>query len=156
MAERFKEPVKWRRIEIAVDSGACESVVDPDELPDHSVKETKASKSDDEFVSATADPIPSMGEMNIVMKTREATMRAMTFTAAPVAKPLGSVKRICQAGHIVVFDEDGSYIYNNHTGEVNVLREEMGNYIMDVWVAPPDLNEQAASEQARSFPWQSP
>ena len=26
---------KWRRLEVAVDSGACDSVINPDELPDH-------------------------------------------------------------------------------------------------------------------------
>ena len=56
----------------------------------------------------------------------------MTFQAAPVAKPLGSVKRICQAGHCVVFDEDGSYILNKIAGELNWLREDNGNYMLDV------------------------
>ena len=64
-------------------------------------------------------------------------MRAMTFQAAPVAKPLGSVKRICQAGHYVIFDEDGSYIVNKATGESNWLMEQNGNYMLDVWVPPP-------------------
>ena len=56
----------------------------------------------------------------------------MRFQAAPVERALGSVKRICQAGHRVVFDEDeGSYILNKKTGEVNWLREDNGNYVMD-------------------------
>ena len=58
----------------------------------------------------------------------------MTFQAAPVAKPLGSVKKICQAGHMVVFDDEGSYVYNKHTQEINWLREESGNYMLDVWL----------------------
>ena len=48
----------------------------------------------------------------------EETFRGMTFQAAPVSKPLGSVKRICAAGHRVVFHEDGSYIENKTTGEI--------------------------------------
>ena len=46
---------------------------------------------------------------------KEGSLRAMTFQAVPIAKPLGSVKKICQAGHIVVFDDEGSYIYNKDT-----------------------------------------
>ena len=65
----------------------------------------------------------------------------MTFQAAPVSKPLGSVKRICAAGHRVVFEEDGSYIENKTTGEVNMLREDNGNYMLDMWVVPPWLTE---------------
>ena len=37
---------------------------------------------------------------------------------------------------MVVFDEEASYILNKRTGEVNLLREEDGNYMLDVWVKP--------------------
>ena len=75
------------------------------------------------------------------MATAEGSLRAMTFQAAPVAKPLGSVDRICKAGHTVVFDADGSYIVNKTTGEVNWLREDIGNFTMDVWIPPPSQVE---------------
>ena len=68
--------------------------------------------------------------------TSEGTMRGMKFQAAPVARPLGSVKRMCEAGHQVVFDADGSYVRNKRTGEINWMREENGNFIMDLWVMP--------------------
>ena len=83
------------------------------------------------------EPIPNLGEQRLLLATEEGSMRAMTFQAAPVAKPLGSVKRICQAGHYVIFDEDGSYIMNKATGELNWLREQNGNYMLDGWVPPP-------------------
>ena len=66
---------------------------------------------------------------------REGTQRSMRITAAPVTKPLASVHQIVKAGHMVVFgDESGSYIANKGTGEVNMLREEDGNYMLDVMV----------------------
>ena len=71
----------------------------------------------------------------------EEPFRGMTFQAAPVSKPLGSVKRICVAGHRVVFDEDGSYIENKTIGEVNMLREDNGNYMLDMWIVPPQTTE---------------
>lgn len=37
----------------------------------------------------------------------------------------------CQNG-----DEDGSFIFNKMTGEINQLREESGNYMFDVWIPP--------------------
>ena len=58
-----------------------------------------------------------------------------------MAKPLGSVKRICSTGHIVIFDDDGSYIINKSTGESNALREDDGNYMLDVWVPPEGSGE---------------
>ena len=53
-----------------------------------------------------------------------------------MARPLGSVKRMCAAGHRIVFDDEGSYVENKYTGELNWLREENGNYILDVAVVP--------------------
>ena len=38
----------------------------------------------------------------------------------------------------MVFDEDGSYVENKTTGEINWLREEAGNYMLDLWVIPPE------------------
>ena len=51
-----------------------------------------------------------------------------------VSRPLASVKRICEAGHTVVFDEEGSYMYNKIAHEVNLFREDGGNYMLDVWL----------------------
>jgi hypothetical protein len=65
----------------------------------------------------------------------------MVFQAAGVAKPLGSVKKMLQAGHRVVFDSDMSFILNKCTGEVNMLREDDGNFMLDVWVPPPEVAE---------------
>ena len=78
---------KWRRIEVAIDSGPCENVLNPDDLPDHVVRETAASASGEQFASATGDPIPNLGEMGVMLVTREQTMRPTAFTAAPVASP---------------------------------------------------------------------
>ena len=139
------ESKKWKRISIAVDSGACDSVIGPEDLPAYSsfIKETKDSKNGHDFISASGDTIPNHGELSIPMFTRESTTRTMTFQAAGVAKPLGSVKKMIMAHHRVVFDEEGSYIENKVTGEVNALREEEGNFMLDVWVPPPNVAREA-------------
>ena len=79
-------------------------------------------------------PEPRRTETAALDTRRE--LEAMTFQAAPVDRALGSVKRMCSSGHMVVFDDDGSYVLNKMTGEVNWMREESGNYIMDLWVMP--------------------
>ena len=40
---------------------------------------------------------------------REGTVRGMVMKASLVTKPLGSVKKISQAGHTVVFDDEGVF-----------------------------------------------
>ena len=135
----------WRRVSIAVDSGACDSVLNPDDVPEHEVRESPESRRGENFYSATAEPIPNLGDIHLPMYTREGSMRGMTFRAAEVAKPLGAVKKICAAGHFVGFDETGSFILNKSSGEINWLREDDGNYMLDVWVPPPN----APSENAQ-------
>ena len=59
-----------------------------------------------------------------------------------MSRALGSVKRINESGHVVAFDGANSFIQNKITGEINWLREENGNYLMDLWIMPiTDLNE---------------
>ena len=45
-----------------------------------------------------------------------------------------SVRKMCKAGHRVVFDDEGSYIENKSTGERLKIEEEDGDYVLDVWV----------------------
>ena len=72
------------------------------------------------------------------MMTNEGEIRGMKYQVAPVAKPLVAVKRICQTGHRVVYDGDGSYIEHKATGKRIWLREEDGNYMLDTWVLPKE------------------
>ena len=68
---------------------------------------------------------------------------------SPVTKPLGSVKKIRQAGHTVVFDDEGSFIMNKNTGEVNWLMEEDGNCMLDAWIPPPQQGSSKTSFHRR-------
>ena len=62
----------------------------------------------------------------------------MCMQMAEVSRPLAAVKRICEAGHIVVFDDEDSYMCNQTTHEINFFREESCNFLFDVWVVPND------------------
>ena len=55
----------------------------------------------------------------------------MTFQIANVTKPLCSVSKICEKGHVVVFDESGSYIKHKKTGAIIPLMKKRGVYVMD-------------------------
>ena len=68
----------------------------------------------------------------------------MTFQVAEVTNILGSVSRIVNAGHRVIFDtpEIGSYLENKATGKRIALRQHNGVYLLDVWVEPnPNKNK---------------
>ena len=140
-AVKGDDKTEWKVLSTAVDSGACDNVMKLDELPAYEdrIIETVASMNQMDFVSATGDPIENFGEVRIPMVTREGTGRGMVFQAAAVAKPLASVQKMNEAGHIVVFDGAESFVYNKVSGEVNMLRQEDGNFMLDVWVPPPEV-----------------
>ena len=137
---------------IAIHAGAAETVVPHTFITKYTIMPTEKSESGACYASATGEPIPNLGEHRLPMATAEGSLRAMTFQAAPVAKPLGSVTRICQAGHYVIFDEDGSYIVNKATGELNWLREQSGNYMLDVWI-PPSSQTDANTWRSHDYPF---
>ena len=114
----------WQKLSIAIDSGAAATVIPHTMVTEYPIVATAMSEAGVCYVSATGEPIPNLGEQRLPLATIEGSLRAMTFQAAPVAKPLGSMKKMCQAGHVVVFDDEGSYIYNKNTQEINWLREE--------------------------------
>ena len=140
----------WRKISLAIDSGAAETVIPHTLVTDYPIFETDKSRSGACYASATGEPIPNLGEQKLPLATEEGSMCAMTFQAAPVAKPLGSVKRICQVVHYVIFDEERSYIVNKTTGELNWLREQSGNYMLDVWI-PPSSQTDASTWRSHDY-----
>ena len=131
----------WQLLSMAIESGAAETIIPYRLVSQHPLRETDASRGGLCYSSATGQPIPNLGEQRLPLLTMEETFRGMTFQAAPVSKLLGSVERICAAAHRVVFDEDGSYIENKSTGEVNMLREGNDNYMLDMWIVPPQTTE---------------
>ena len=116
---------------ITIDSGACDSVTSSEPVPDNAARGSVEFGRGEHFQSVSGEPIPNLGDLRLPLYMREDTVRGMVMKAAPVKKPLGSVKKICQAaGHMVVFDDKGSLIMIKSTGEVNCLREEDGNYML--------------------------
>ena len=139
----------WQRVSMAVDSGAAETVIPHTLVTGHPIRETDASRKGVNYASATGQPIPNLGEQRLPLCTVEGTLRSMTFQAAPVARPLGSVKRMMQSGHRVVFDPEGCYIENKASGELNWLREENGNFMMDMWIMPLEYMNELANDGFR-------
>ena len=140
---------------LAVESGAWESVIHPDDAPGHEVTDTPESRRGEHFASATGEPIPNLGVMQLPMVLREMSLRSMRLCAAPVTRPFASVKKICKAGHMVIFEDEGSYIYNKASGGINMLREDDGNYMLDVWAPPKNMKPSEAMKSVHRQPWHS-
>ena len=134
-----KKTAGWTKVGVTVDSGAADSVADPESFPGYAVIDHPKPQF---FQSATGEPIVNLGEQTVAMVTEEGSLRGMTFQATKkVKKPLASVKRMVEARHAVIFAPDdvgGCFILNLESGETNQLREADGNYMLDVWVPPAE------------------
>ena len=83
---------------MAVDSGACENVIDAEEMvPGFEIKQTKASMSGVKYVSATGEEILNLGEVVLQVITAEGTKRRMNQTRLhqPLEENLQRPEGIC-------------------------------------------------------------
>ena len=60
--------------------------------------------------------------------------RKVTAQVCKVHQPLLSVKKMCKAGHRIVFDDEGSYVENKVTGARIVIGGDENWYGVDFWV----------------------
>ena len=67
----------WKRVSMAVDSGACENVIDAEEI-----KQTKTSMSRVKYASATGEEIWNLDEVVLPVITAEGTKRRMRLHAS--------------------------------------------------------------------------
>ncbi len=133
-----------------IDSGASVPVMPPDMGRAYSLEDSEGSKKGTEYECANGHVIPNLGQKRMPVVTSEGTLRGYTTQCADVSKPLQSVRHLVRSGHVVVFDEEGSFICNKNTGEYNRINDDGINYNMEVWVVPPEtlnvIREQAAEE----------
>ena len=137
------EPIQWLHVPITIDSGAAESVIPLNAIMGYAVK---APEKDEWFQCANGNRIKNEGEQRIPIVTNSGTHQSMTFQACEVTKPLGSVQRMIEQGHAIVFappERGGSFILNLHTWAVEPLREDDGNFVLDTWVPPPSVAAKA-------------
>ena len=125
---------EWEEIEMAVDSGASESVVSEDMLNGVETLEGKAKKMGVQYEVADGTLIPNLGEKKYVAVSDAGVARHMKSQVCEVNKALLSVHRCVQAGNKVVFAASGSYIEDETSGETMPLTEKGGMYMLRLWV----------------------
>ena len=126
---------QWEEIEVAVDSGATESVTN--ENTPSNIMTKDGSKKGIEYEVADGHRIPNEGEKRFHAVTEEGVVKLMTLQVADVNQTLLSVSRTNEAGNKVVFDGDASYIENKLTGQKTWLRKKNGMFTIKLWVQRP-------------------
>ncbi len=150
---------EWERITMIIDSGASVPVMPPDAGKAYALEESEGYRRGAEYECANGHAIPNLGEKRLPVMTAEGTLRGYVTQCADVSKPLQSVRHLVRNGHAVVFDDEGSYIVNKMTGEMNVINDDGINYSMDVWIVPPSQLQavrqqiEAAEASQAGFQW---
>ena len=129
----------WKKVQFCLDSGAGEIVMAEDDLPEIETKESWGSRHGQSYEVANGNEIENEGEKRFVahmltVDGADSGGKGITAQVCAVHRPLMSVKRICRNNQRVVFDDEGSYIENKFTGGRLQVREEDGEYVLDVWI----------------------
>ena len=125
---------EWDSIELAMDSGASETVIGEDMLTAVETKEGPASRRGVQYEVANGVRIPNLGEKSFRGYTDEGLRRSMKAQVCDVNKALLSVHKLVKAGNKVVFEDEGSYVEDKTTGERMWLQEKGGMYMLKMWV----------------------
>ena len=139
----------WRRVDVTLDSGAANSVMDGDAYPNIPREESEGSRRGLIYQGPGSERIANRGKKSFRVKPH--SMRSptsnMTFQDAKVRKPLAAVSDVTAKDNIVLFDKMGSFIAPASCPEVVEIRklinkiknrieleEKRGVYIMPVWI----------------------
>ena len=129
----------WEEVELAVDSGASETVISEDMVMSVDLCDSPASKRGVEYEVANGVRIPNLGEKRFVGTSEEGISRRLTAQVCEVNKGLLSVSKVTKAGSRVIFDSDGSYIEDKTSGERMYLAERNGMFMLKLWTKRPDF-----------------
>ena len=131
----------WVKVRGVMDSGASEGVAPPSMCPHYTITPSAGSIAGQNYVSASDDLIPNLGEQVLEAETLDGRACQLKYQMAEMTRPLNSVSEICDAGgqhgQHVVFGRYAGAIINLHTGMRTPFDREEGIYILETWVKPP-------------------
>ena len=140
-----KTTKKTRVVEATMDSGASQSVAPPEAVPEAEVKESDGSRRGQNYVSASGDRVPNMGEQVVKFVTPEGRRSKLKWQNAPITKPLLSISHICDNGHEVMFTKTGGTIRNLKSGRTTTFRRKNNVYVLDMAIETDDVTKVSAS-----------
>ena len=129
----MEEAPEWEVLEMAVDSGASESVASDEMITSVETVEGDAMRKGVRYEVADGTLIPNLGEKKFVAVSDGGVMRHMKAQVCDVNKALLSVHRVVQAGNRVVFSASGSFVQDEQTGERMPPKEKGGMYMLKLW-----------------------
>ena len=120
----------WVSVGATMETGSAGHVMPAEMFPRVKLDRTSTIK---KFLAANGETIKDLGEKTIPFKSVEG-YRSVKFRSANVVKPLISMRKVLQAGNVVVRDEKNPHIRGNRDGTVIKLDVNNEVYTMDIWL----------------------
>ena len=132
-------------IEVALDSGCCDHVMDVEtEAPGYEISDSASSRRGGCFIVGNGERITNDGEAMLNLETgggpgqtSQVQRFQSTFQAARVTRPLMSVSRVCSNGFRCVFDAQKAQILDKDGQEVCVFERKGGLYVSRMRLKSP-------------------
>ena len=130
-----------REIEIILDSGACDNVLDAEDAPGYLISESPGSRQGRNFVVGNGERAPNEGQVSLRMDSPLADggrVPVVTdFQVAQISMPLMSVSRVCAQGHTCTFTKDGATVKNARDQVVAQFKQSGGLYVQTMTLKSP-------------------
>ena len=131
-----REEKGWVRARSIMDSGRGASVAPPGMCPAYPIEESEGSRRGQEFMSASENTMPNLGERKLECVFDLGRPIALKYQIADVSRALNAVTEICDAGRHVIFGRKGGVIVNLESGRSTPFQREGNIYCLDYWVKP--------------------
>ena len=138
-----REEKGWVQVRSIMDSGCGASVAPPGMCPTYPIEESEGSRRGQEFMSASENTMPNLGEQKLEGVLDSGRPIALKYQIADVSRALNAVTEICDAGHHVIFGKKGGVIVNLESGRTTPFEREGNIYVLSTWIKP--FTRQAAS-----------
>jgi len=144
--DKYEEVV----IEVALDSGAVDHVINHCDIPGYQVTPSRGSQRGLHFVAANGDLIHNCGEATLNLLPEETSVPLKsTFQIAAVSRPLYSASKIADQGCEITMDKHSAVVHKNGRTIAKFVRRK-GLYLCKMTVrAPSKPKDESASVFAR-------
>jgi len=128
----------YRKISGLVDSGAVDSVTNERTAPWIPIQQTAASRSGMKYTVADGRTVLNRGQQKFSGTTEDGLPIDMGIQITDVCKTLFSVRKIKEAGNIVIFGaEEGDMIINKRSGSRTKIEDNGKDYQLSIWMEVP-------------------
>jgi hypothetical protein len=131
---------RFMKLKGLVDSGAVDNVTNERTAPWIPIQQTRASRAGLTYTVADGRSVPNKGQQRFQGVSEDGLPIDMGVQVTDVVKTLFAVRRMKEAGNVVIFGaEEGDMIINKQTGSRTMIEDDGENYLLTVYMEIPEV-----------------